>query len=111
MAFGPMSRQFCAIGLTKMNTERGAQSEHECNRGLTNVIVRCLFRLAKSSENNYDILPVKFPHDAELFIHDPPPLSVLSSATEAKYVDEVREIPVICLGLLMSEIWTFRPTP
>ncbi|KAG8742059.1 hypothetical protein FRC11_014517, partial [Ceratobasidium sp. 423] len=49
---------------------------------------RCMSRLEKSTEHNYDILPLKFPHDDDIFIHGPAPLSVHSSTIESKYLDE-----------------------
>ncbi|KEP48194.1 UvrD/REP helicase amino-terminal domain protein [Rhizoctonia solani 123E] len=53
---------------------------------------RCLSRLQESPENSSHILPLKFPHDNKFFIHDPLPLSVLGSATEAKDLDEANAI-------------------
>ncbi|KDN35987.1 hypothetical protein RSAG8_11138, partial [Rhizoctonia solani AG-8 WAC10335] len=70
---------------------------------------RCLSRLPKSSENNYDILPTKFLHNDELFIHDPPPLSVLSNATEAKYVDEVRKDFGYMIGFVKRSLERYLP--
>ncbi|CAE7194970.1 unnamed protein product, partial [Rhizoctonia solani] len=53
---------------------------------------RCLYRLSKSSESDYNILPVKFLHDVTLFTHDPAPLSILSNAVEIKYAEEANAI-------------------
>ncbi|CAE6450568.1 unnamed protein product [Rhizoctonia solani] len=53
---------------------------------------RCLSRLQESPENSYHLLPLKFPHDDKFFTHDPTPLSVLDSATEAKDLDEAYAI-------------------